>query len=435
VNERLADLGKDLPTSRCFPPGVPLMQAVPAPFKIVQTPGLVVILYEGWTIYRQIFTDGRGLPKDPNPSWMGYSVGSWNGDTLVVETAGLNDKSWLDLTGHPHSEALHVVERFGRSDLGRMEIQITIGDPSAYRKPWTVTEGTHLLPDTELLELSATRMKKTVRIWWAGSVVKLRLILLVIGLVAVSAAQAPPRSAFEVASVKRNLSGEGRIYQTLQPGGRYVAINIPLRMLIMRAYRLLEFRLWGGPDWINTERYDIVGLAPGVTDSDEITPRLQSLLAERFKLAAHMEKKEVSVLWLVRADKDGRLGPKFHTSTAGCPPLSPPPECIMKLTSSTLVTGGSPLIAFVNALSQYTGKIVVDRTGLSGLFEADLRWTPDLPSRVVPTTPGGPETPPADSNGPSLTTALQQQLGLKLESRKELVDMLVVDGIEHPTEN
>jgi hypothetical protein len=160
VKQRLADLGKDIPTSRCFPPGVPLMQAVPAPFKIVQTPGLVVILYEGWTIYRQIFTDGRGLPKDPNPSWMGYSVGSWNGDTLVVETAGLNDKSWLDLTGHPHSEALHVFERFHRSDLGRMEIQITIDDPSAYRKPWTVTEGIHLLPDTELLEFICNENEK-----------------------------------------------------------------------------------------------------------------------------------------------------------------------------------------------------------------------------------------------------------------------------------
>jgi hypothetical protein len=160
VKQRLADLGKDIPTSRCFPPGVPLMQAVPAPFKIVQTPKLVVILYEGWTIYRQIFTDGRGLPKDPNPSWLGYSVGSWNGDTLVVETAGLNDKSWLDLTGHPHSEALHVFERFHRSDLGRMEIQITIDDPSAYRKPWTVTEGTHLLPDTELLEFICNENEK-----------------------------------------------------------------------------------------------------------------------------------------------------------------------------------------------------------------------------------------------------------------------------------
>jgi uncharacterized protein (TIGR03435 family) len=264
----------------------------------------------------------------------------------------------------------------------------------------------------------------------------LGVILLLSGSATGLKAQAAPQPSFEVASIKRNLSGEGRVNQRLQPGGRYVAVNIPLRMLIMRAYRLLEFRLSGGPAWINTERYDIIGLAPGATTPDEVTPRLQQLLADRFKLIAHMEKKEVSVLWLVQADKDGRLGPKFHASTAGCPPLDPPPVCLMKLTPSSLVTGGSPMIAFVNALSQYTEKLVVDRTGLTGLFEADLRWTPDLPSRAVSTPPGAPEPPPGDnSNGPSLTTALQQQLGLKLESRRELVDMLVIDRIEHPTEN
>ena len=263
-----------------------------------------------------------------------------------------------------------------------------------------------------------------------------RITLLAIGSVAVLTAQVLPSPAFEVASVKRNLSGEGRVDQRLQPGGRYVAINISIRMLIMRAYRLLEFRLSGEPAWINTERYDIVGLAPGATNSDEITPRLQSLLAERFKLTTHMAKKEVPVYWLMRTGQDGKLGPKFHKSSADCPPLAPPPACTMRLTSASLVTGGSPMIAFVNALSQLTQRIVVDRTGLTGLFEADLRWTPDGPSVVVPAPPGGPETSPGyDSNGPSLTTALQEQLGLKLESRKDFVDMLVIDRIERPTEN
>ena len=116
------------------------------------------------------------------------------------------------------------------------------------------------------------------------------------------AAQQPAQPAFEVASIKRNLSGKTRIVQGLQPGGRYVATNIPLRMLIMRAYRLWEFHLVGGPDWVNTERYDIVGLAPGATTSDDITPRLQRLLADRFKLTAHMDKREMPVLWLVRAN-------------------------------------------------------------------------------------------------------------------------------------
>jgi uncharacterized protein (TIGR03435 family) len=266
--------------------------------------------------------------------------------------------------------------------------------------------------------------------------VHLRATLLAIGSAAVFSAQVPPRPAFEIVSVKRNLSGEGRVDQRLQPGGRYVAINIPIRMLVMRAYRLLEFRLSGEPAWINSERYDIVGLAPGATNSDEITPRLQSLLAERFKLVSHTEKREVSVFWLVQTAKDGRLGPKFHRSTANCPLLAPPPMCTMRLTSASLVTGGSPMIAFVNVLSQLTQRIVVDRTGLTGLFEADLRWTPDGTSIIVPTQPGGAETSVgSNSNEPSLTTALQEQLGLKLESRKDFVDMLVIDRIEHPTEN
>jgi uncharacterized protein (TIGR03435 family) len=256
---------------------------------------------------------------------------------------------------------------------------------------------------------------------------RLRAILLAIGSAAVIAAQAPAPPAFEVASIKRNVSGETRFQQTLQPGGRYVAVNIPARMLIMRAYRLLEFHLSGAPAWVDSERYDIVGLAPGATTADEITPRLQSMLAERFRFAGHMEKRETTVLWLVLASKDGRLGPKFHQSTAGCPPVSPPPVCMMKVTSSSLITGGSPMIAFVNVLSQATQRMVVDRTGLAGLFEAELRWTPD-------------EAPPAETPGngageAALTTALQQQLGLKLESRKEIVEMLVVDRIEHPTEN
>ena len=264
----------------------------------------------------------------------------------------------------------------------------------------------------------------------------MRATLLVISSAAVFSAQVPPQPAFEVASVKRNLSGEVRSEQRLLPGGRYVATNIPLRMLIMRAYRLLEFRLSGEPAWINTERYNIVGLAPGATNSDEITPRLQSLLAERFKLAAHTEKKEVSVFWLVLANKDGRLGPKLHKSTADCPLLAPPPACTMRLTSSSLVTGGSSVIAFVNVLSQLTQRIVIDRTGLAGLFEADLRWMPDGPPTAAPTPPGGIETPSSsDSNGPPLITALQEQLGLKLESHKSLVDLLVIDRIEHPTEN
>ena len=248
-----------------------------------------------------------------------------------------------------------------------------------------------------------------------------------------AAQQAP---SFEVASVKRNQSGDTRVKQTLQPGGCYEAINILLRTLIMRAYRLLEFRLSGGPDWIDTERYDIIGLAPGAATPDDITPRVQSLLADRFKLAVHMEKRDVPVLWLVLANKDGRLGPKFRPSTADCPitpppGIAPPPVCIMRLTSASLETGGSRMIAFVNVFAQITGKTVVDRTGLTGLFEADLQWTPDAPAVT-----GTLETAqPYDPNVPSFTTAIREQLGLRLENRRDSVDVLVIDRIEHPTEN
>jgi hypothetical protein len=96
--------------------------------------------------------DGRALPKDPNPTWFGYSVGHWDGDTLVVDTAGMNDKTWIDSGGHPHSEDLHVTERFKRLDFGHINLEIKIDDPKAYTKPWTASYGLALMPDTEMLE-------------------------------------------------------------------------------------------------------------------------------------------------------------------------------------------------------------------------------------------------------------------------------------------
>jgi len=120
--------------------------------KIVQTPNLVVVLYEYETIFRQIFLDGRALPQDPNPTWMGYSVGHWEGDTLVVSTAGYNDKTTLDLGGHPHTEALRVTERFHRRDAGHIDLQVTLDDPKAYTRPWTLPIELALVADGELIE-------------------------------------------------------------------------------------------------------------------------------------------------------------------------------------------------------------------------------------------------------------------------------------------
>jgi hypothetical protein len=151
--ERSDALGKGRPSEECIPHGIPDGMLVRnSPFKIVQTPSELIILYEEFNHFRQIFTDGRGLPPETSPSWFGYSTGRWEGDTFVAETAGFNDKSWFDDPGHPHSEELRVTERFQRRDFGHLTVQITFDDPKAYTKPWSATVPFDLLPDTELIE-------------------------------------------------------------------------------------------------------------------------------------------------------------------------------------------------------------------------------------------------------------------------------------------
>jgi hypothetical protein len=150
--ERQANDSRDDPTAKCIVGGVPRSDFVGYPFKILQVPGMVVILYEAVHAYRQIFTDGRDLPKSPNPAWFGYSIGRWEGDSFVVETTGFNDNVWLDNAGHPATENLRVTERFTRTDFGRMLLQVTIDDPKAYTKPWSTTQSLAFQADTELLE-------------------------------------------------------------------------------------------------------------------------------------------------------------------------------------------------------------------------------------------------------------------------------------------
>jgi hypothetical protein len=133
------------------------------PIKVVTFKGVIVILYELGTTYRQIFVDGRGLPKDPNPTWSGYSVGRWDGDTLVVDTTGFNDAETIVPGPRPHSDALHMIERFRRQDFGHLEIQLTIDDPKVYAKPWTITHNLRLNPDTELLEHICNENEKDLR--------------------------------------------------------------------------------------------------------------------------------------------------------------------------------------------------------------------------------------------------------------------------------
>jgi len=140
------------PNLKCLPDGVPHADLLPEPFKIIQAPGQIVMLYEVLTIFRQVFTDGRKLPPDPSPVWLGYSVGKWDGDTLVVDTMGFNDLSWLDARGHGHSEDMRVEERFHRRDFGHMDVAVTIADPEVFTKPVTINFVERLLPDTDVFE-------------------------------------------------------------------------------------------------------------------------------------------------------------------------------------------------------------------------------------------------------------------------------------------
>jgi hypothetical protein len=150
--ERGKNFGKDNPTSHCLPAGIPMGDLLPPPRRFVQMPGLLVVLYEGINPQRMIYTDGRKHPVDPQPSWLGYSVGTWQGDTLVVDTRGFNDRSWLDAFGHPRTEAMHIVERIRRRDFGHIEVDATFDDSGAYTKPFSIRYTQTLAPDTDVIE-------------------------------------------------------------------------------------------------------------------------------------------------------------------------------------------------------------------------------------------------------------------------------------------
>ncbi len=160
--QRQANKLRDNPMIKCLPAGVPRLNAYTHPFKIVQTPNLVVILYESQTTFRQVFMDGRTLPRDAEPSWYGYSIGRWDGDVLVVESAGFNDKTWLDGMGHPHSEEMRLTERFLRRNVGTMDVEVRIDDPKAYKEPIRYTQAHRLLPDTDLLEYICNENAKPI---------------------------------------------------------------------------------------------------------------------------------------------------------------------------------------------------------------------------------------------------------------------------------
>ena len=153
LKQRMAENGKDNPDAHCLPLGLMQLHLHPQPRKIIQAPGVIVILYEAQGGVRQIFTDGRRLPdKDAQPWWYGYSIGKWEGDTLVVETTGFRDDVWLDINGSPLTNSGKLTERFRRVNYGNLEIDVTVEDPKAYTKPFTVRVNHHIMADTDLIE-------------------------------------------------------------------------------------------------------------------------------------------------------------------------------------------------------------------------------------------------------------------------------------------
>jgi hypothetical protein len=168
VQKRLEDLGKDYMNVHCLPLGPGYSTDADSTgaemMKIIQTPALIIILNPDLT-YRQIFLDGRALETAPSPSWMGYSVGRWDGDTLVVESSGFNDRTWLDHDGHPHTEALRMTERYRRRDFGNLDVQVTLTDPAVYARPFTVAVRAELAADTELLEWVCNERGSGIEHW------------------------------------------------------------------------------------------------------------------------------------------------------------------------------------------------------------------------------------------------------------------------------
>jgi uncharacterized protein (TIGR03435 family) len=270
--------------------------------------------------------------------------------------------------------------------------------------------------------------------------------IVAIGAVSALRAQAPAAdtkpSAFEVASVKPNKSGDQHITVHVQPGGRFTATNTTLRLLIRNAYRVQDFQISGGPNWVNSEHFDIQAKAEGNPSPDEFSVMMRALLADRFKLVVRNETRELPVYALVLARSDEKLGPQLQRTDCassgnvprpGPPNPSEPQACgTIRTFVGHLTFRGVPMSQILQGLSDATGRTVVNRTELTGSFDLDLHWTPDQ----IPQKPTGtPEPSPTDASGPSIFTAVQEQLGLKLESTKGPVDVLVIDHAEQPSED
>jgi bla regulator protein blaR1 len=264
-------------------------------------------------------------------------------------------------------------------------------------------------------------------------------------------AQAPATPTFEVASVKQNKAGPDSIRRVgIQPGDRVTLTNVTLRTLIQVAYPGMS-EIIGGPKWIGSagpsfdaDRFDVNAKAAAPASRDQLQTMLRSLLTDRFKLTVHTETRQAPIYALVLARRDGRLGPSLHPATADCPTLraqatqSPgdADPCGQRSFANALITGRMSVRGFsldtLGLLRGDVGRPVENNTGLTGMFDWDLTWTPQV---FLQRTFDHDRFPTIDPDGPAIFTALEEQLGLKLESQKAGEPVLVIDRVEHPTED
>jgi bla regulator protein blaR1 len=276
-----------------------------------------------------------------------------------------------------------------------------------------------------------------------------RIVLPVLLAVSVLAQQASAPLKFEVASIKPSSSDDRRVAMMFQPGGGFRASGATLKMLLAEAYGVREFQISGGPSWISSERFDITAKAERsaasettpdalqqMTDAErktmqeQMAQRLQALFADRFQLVVHHERKEQKVYALVV----GKNGSKLQQSQGGAGMR----QGMMRMGRGSVEGQGVGLEALIRAISGQLGRPVIDRTGLTGRYDIKLQWTPDPGQNATAlggALPPGVEPPPSDPNGPSIFAALQEQLGLRLESEKAPVDLIVIDRVEKPSEN
>jgi uncharacterized protein (TIGR03435 family) len=295
-----------------------------------------------------------------------------------------------------------------------------------------------------------------MRRWMRWAAVVALGIMAVAVMIAQQPAQMDQNTAvsFEVASVKPNKSGDRGGSLRRQAGGYVNAVNMPLNTLITFAYHVQLFMLTGGPGWMANERFDIVAklegdpppVAPG-SGPDPLMLAMRSLLADRFKLKVHRETREGDIYALVVARPSRNRGPALKPSTQDCSPqgiqarrAAPPSTnssgaspvfCGMQMGPGRIGFGGFPLLTFAEGLSGQVGRVVVDQTGLAGNWDFELMFAAERPAGLPP----GEELPAADPTAPSIFTAIQEQLGLRLQAAKGPVDVLVIDHVERPSEN